>query len=91
MINGGLKMSKFYNQKQIENLNRDITAHFKHIFPIETNFKTEHEGVSRLVMLDRYSQTSTSVAQTRTACASRRTPATWCAAHSTEMSSFTTS
>jgi len=49
-------MSKFYNQKQIENLNRDITAHFKHIFPIETNFKTEHEGVSRLVMLDRYSQ-----------------------------------
>ena len=49
-------MSKFYNAEQIKNLNSDIVANFKHIFPIESHFKTEHEGVSRLVMLDRYSQ-----------------------------------
>jgi ribonucleoside-diphosphate reductase alpha chain len=49
-------MSKFYSADQIKNLNQDIRANFKHIFPIDDTFKTEHEGVSRLVMLDRYSQ-----------------------------------
>ena len=49
-------MSKFYNAEQIKSLNLDITSNFKHIFPIEPQFKIEHEGVSRLVMLDRYSQ-----------------------------------
>jgi ribonucleoside-diphosphate reductase alpha chain len=49
-------MSKFYSADQIKNLNQDIQANFKHIFPIEDTFTTEHEGVSRLVMLDRYSQ-----------------------------------
>ena len=45
-----------YHQTTIKKLNRDITEHFHHIFPIEPDFKLTHTGVSRLVMLDRYSQ-----------------------------------
>lgn len=45
-----------YHQATIKKLNRDITEHFHHIFPIEPGFTLTHAGVSRLVMLDRYSQ-----------------------------------
>lgn len=45
-----------YTQSTIEKLNADIRQHFYHIFPIEKEFKLTHAGVSRLVMLDRYSQ-----------------------------------
>ncbi|ATZ18466.1 ribonucleotide-diphosphate reductase subunit alpha [Williamsoniiplasma somnilux] len=45
-----------YNEKIISNLNEDIKTHFKNIFPIEKNYKLHFEGVSRMVMLDRYSQ-----------------------------------
>lgn len=45
-----------YPQKSIAKLNNDIKQHFTHIFPIEKDFKITHSGVSRLVMLDRYSQ-----------------------------------
>lgn len=45
-----------YSKQTIENLNKDIENHFPHLHKIEENFKTTHEGVSRLVMLDRYAQ-----------------------------------
>ncbi len=45
-----------YNKATIEKLNRDISAFFPHLTNIEESFVTQHEGVSRLVMLDRYSQ-----------------------------------
>lgn len=49
-------MSVFYSRETIEKLNRDIEMHFPHIFKIDETMITTHEGVSRLVMLDRYSQ-----------------------------------
>lgn len=45
-----------YTQSTIKKLNADILNNFLHIFPIEEHFKLTHAGVSRLVMLDRYSQ-----------------------------------
>lgn len=45
-----------YSQTQISRLNEDIKHHFDNIFQIEPNFKLHFEGVSRMVMLDRYSQ-----------------------------------
>lgn len=45
-----------YTQSTITKLNADIRNHFHHIFIIEDGFKLTHSGVSRLVMLDRYSQ-----------------------------------
>lgn len=45
-----------YTQSTIEKLNADIRHNFHHIFPIEKDFNLTHAGVSRLVMLDRYSQ-----------------------------------
>lgn len=45
-----------YSKNTINKLNADIQAHFPHIFPIEPSFKLTHNGVSRLVMIDRYSQ-----------------------------------
>jgi len=45
-----------YTKNTIIKLNMDINTHFKHIYPIEDSFKLTHSGVSRLVMLDRYSQ-----------------------------------
>ena len=45
-----------YTQSTITKLNADIRSHFHHIFTIEDGFKLTHSGVSRLVMLDRYSQ-----------------------------------
>ncbi|MGI6580760.1 MAG: vitamin B12-dependent ribonucleotide reductase [Erysipelotrichaceae bacterium] len=45
-----------YSQDLIKKLNLDIKNNFPLIYPIEDNFKITHSGVSRLVMLDRYSQ-----------------------------------
>ncbi|AVP49023.1 vitamin B12-dependent ribonucleotide reductase [Williamsoniiplasma luminosum] len=45
-----------YNVDQIAELNLDIKNNFDNIFPIEEGFKLHFEGVSRMVMLDRYSQ-----------------------------------
>lgn len=43
-------------QKIIEKLNHDIEVHFPHLHKVEKDFKTTFEGISRMVMLDRYSQ-----------------------------------
>ena len=45
-----------YSQSTINKLNADIRNNFHHIFEIEDHFKLTHTGVSRLVMIDRYSQ-----------------------------------
>ncbi len=45
-----------YSKETINKLNADILKYFPLITPIEDSFHTIHEGVSRLVMLDRYSQ-----------------------------------
>lgn len=49
-------MGAQYSSSLVARLNADISRHFKHIFPIKPEFNKTHEGVSRLVMLDRYSQ-----------------------------------
>lgn len=45
-----------YSKVQIKNLNEEIKTDFPHLFPIEDNDHLHYEGVSRMVMLDRYSQ-----------------------------------
>ncbi len=45
-----------YNKKQIENINKNIKNGFNHLYPITGDMKMTFEGVSRLVMLDRYTQ-----------------------------------
>jgi len=45
-----------YNQATVNKLNQDIKKFFPHLYPIENDFFVVHQGVSRLVMLDRYSQ-----------------------------------
>ncbi len=45
-----------YVNETIFKLNDDIKKNFPHIFTIESDMHLTHEGVSRLVMLDRYSQ-----------------------------------
>ena len=45
-----------YSSNLIEKLNQDIRQHFPHIFLIDESMKRTFEGVSRLVMLDRYTQ-----------------------------------
>ena len=45
-----------YSLQTINKLNTDIERSFPYLFKIENDFKTTHEGVSRLVMLDRYAQ-----------------------------------
>lgn len=45
-----------YSKKMIKSLNQDIKNNFAHLFEITDDMKTTHEGVSRLVMIDRYSQ-----------------------------------
>jgi ribonucleoside-diphosphate reductase alpha chain len=42
-----------FSSNYIESLNRDIKL-FPNVFPITEDMKIEREGVSRLVMLDRY-------------------------------------
>ncbi|NLC55037.1 MAG: vitamin B12-dependent ribonucleotide reductase [Erysipelothrix sp.] len=45
-----------YNENTIKQINKDISEHYSHLFPIEPEYKLTYEGVSRLVMLDRYAQ-----------------------------------
>lgn len=45
-----------YSKQSIEKLNQDIKENFPHLYPIEADDKLTYEGVSRLVMLDRYAQ-----------------------------------
>lgn len=45
-----------YDLEMIQQLNQVIALHFPHIFPILPSYTITHEGVSRLVMLDRYAQ-----------------------------------
>lgn len=45
-----------YSENLKNNLNQDIANHFTHLKTIEKDYKITHEGVSRMVMLDRYAQ-----------------------------------
>jgi len=45
-----------YDKQLLESLNKDIEKHFPHLCPIEADMEKSFDGVSRLVMLDRYSQ-----------------------------------
>ena len=45
-----------YSDVTVQKLNADISTHFPHIYPIEKDDNLSHQGVSRLVMLDRYAQ-----------------------------------
>jgi len=45
-----------YSKELITSINNDIKNHFSHIKTIEKDYHITHEGVSRMVMLDRYSQ-----------------------------------
>ncbi|AHI53269.1 vitamin B12-dependent ribonucleotide reductase [Spiroplasma culicicola] len=49
-------MQDLYNKQQINNLNEDIKKYFKHLYEIQPEDKMVFDGVSRMVMLDRYSQ-----------------------------------
>lgn len=49
-------MGTIYTQSLVEKLNQQIRTYFKHIYPILDTYKNTFTGVSRLVMLDRYSQ-----------------------------------
>src|SRR5690554_6068556 len=48
--------NNIYSKKQIEKLNNDIRNHFPHLFLIDKKMNKTFQSVSRLVMLDRYSQ-----------------------------------
>ncbi len=45
-----------YETTHIEKLNQDISANFPHLFLIDPSMNKTFDGVSRLVMLDRYTQ-----------------------------------
>lgn len=45
-----------YSQTSIDNLNKDLREHFPHLAEVKADYKLTYEGVSRLVMLDRYAQ-----------------------------------
>lgn len=45
-----------YSKELINNLNKDIREHFPHLKEIEENYKMVFDGVSRMVVLDRYAQ-----------------------------------
>jgi ribonucleoside-diphosphate reductase alpha chain len=45
-----------YAPAMIEKLNRDIRTYFPHLFLVDPSMRRTFEGVSRLVMLDRYTQ-----------------------------------
>jgi ribonucleoside-diphosphate reductase alpha chain len=47
---------KIYSNELKEKINNDIKKGFNHLFPITDNMKMTFDGVSRLVMLDRYTQ-----------------------------------
>lgn len=45
-----------YSTDLIQKINQDIASGFTHLFPITEDMEKTFEGVSRLVMLDRYTQ-----------------------------------
>ncbi|MFW5894928.1 MAG: ribonucleotide-diphosphate reductase subunit alpha, partial [Bacillota bacterium] len=45
-----------YSEQLIQNINKDIKEHFTHLYPITDEMEKTLDGVSRLVMLDRYTQ-----------------------------------
>jgi len=45
-----------YPKALIESINKDIETHFPHLYPITPDMEKTFEGVSRLVMIDRYTQ-----------------------------------
>lgn len=45
-----------YSQTQIDTLNAALKEHFPRIILADASMKVTHEGISRMVMLDRYSQ-----------------------------------
>ena len=45
-----------YQFETINNLNKAINEHFNHLFPITKEMSRTFDGISRLVMLDRYAQ-----------------------------------
>ena len=45
-----------YSNELVQNINEDIKKGFNHLFPISEDMKMTFKGVSRLVMLDRYTQ-----------------------------------
>ena len=45
-----------YSSSYIKQINQIIVKHFPHLCPIQKDFSFNLEGISRLVMLDRYSQ-----------------------------------
>lgn len=45
-----------YPKSLVDNINLDIEKHFPHLYPITPEMEKTFEGVSRLVMLDRYTQ-----------------------------------
>lgn len=47
---------KIYSSELKQKINNDIQEGFKHLFPITDDMTMTFEGVSRLVMLDRYTQ-----------------------------------
>ncbi|HHU29036.1 TPA: vitamin B12-dependent ribonucleotide reductase [bacterium] len=49
-------MAVQYSPMLISKLNSDISQHFNHLFEIQDDYELTFEGVSRLVMLDRYAQ-----------------------------------
>lgn len=53
-------LNNSYDDNLISNLNKDINNFFPHLFPIQKDYTQTQEGISRLVMLDRYSQKDTS-------------------------------
>ena len=45
-----------YSSATTQNLNQTIAENFPHLCPIKPSFNLSLQGISRLVMLDRYSQ-----------------------------------
>jgi len=45
-----------YPKATIDALNKDIKEHFTHLYPITSDMEKSFDSVSRLVMLDRYTQ-----------------------------------
>ncbi len=45
-----------YSKELIKSLNEDIKTHFSYLYPITPDMEKTFDGVSRLVMLDRYTQ-----------------------------------
>jgi ribonucleoside-diphosphate reductase alpha chain len=48
--------NKTYSETYISHLNNLINNHFNHLSPVQKDFHLTLSGISRLVMLDRYSQ-----------------------------------